>query len=248
MPLGAHSDAALFKPKNALADESFMKPYYSESGIEIYHGDCREVLPALPKVDALICDPPYGVELGEVNNGQARAKQQSPYTMFQDTADYLKSVVVPVVITVLAGAERAALFCGNRNLWLYPPAEEVGCWYVPAATSRGRWGFNCSNVILYYGKSPRAGIGDTANSFSMTVASDGVAHPCPKPLAVMKWLVNKASKSSDIVLDPFAGSGTTLQAAKDLGRKAIGIEIEEKYCEIAANRLRQEVLSFEAVA
>jgi tRNA G10 N-methylase Trm11 len=68
-------------------------------------------------------------------------------------------------------------------------------------------------------------------------------HPTMKPLGLMRWCIN-LSKSTGLILDPFMGSGTTLRAAKDLGRKAIGIEIEERYCEIAANRLRQEVLQF----
>jgi site-specific DNA-methyltransferase (adenine-specific) len=75
-------------------------------------------------------------------------------------------------------------------------------------------------------------------------AAEKNGHPCPKPIGQWKWLVNRATVVGDSILDPFMGSGTTLRAAKDLGRKAIGIEIEERYCEIAANRLRQEVLLF----
>jgi site-specific DNA-methyltransferase (adenine-specific) len=69
-----------------------------------------------------------------------------------------------------------------------------------------------------------------------------VDHPCPKPVTFMRWVVERCTASADTVLDPFMGSGTTLRAAKDLGRRAIGIEIEERYCEIAARRLAQEVL------
>lgn len=71
-------------------------------------------------------------------------------------------------------------------------------------------------------------------------------HPCPKPLQLWRWLMSKFSKEGELALDPFMGSGTTLRAAKDVGRRAIGIELEERYCEIAANRLRQEVLNFDA--
>jgi site-specific DNA-methyltransferase (adenine-specific) len=69
-------------------------------------------------------------------------------------------------------------------------------------------------------------------------------HPCPKPLRVMSWIVERTTRPSDVILDPFMGSGTTLRAAKDSGRSAIGIEIEERYCEMAVERLGQGVLNF----
>lgn len=75
-------------------------------------------------------------------------------------------------------------------------------------------------------------------------ADSNASHPTQKPLALIKWCIGLASEPLRII-DPFMGSGTTLRAAKDLGREATGIEIEERYCEIAANRLRQEVLTFE---
>ena len=204
----------------------------------LYLGDCREILPTLPKVDAVITDMPYGVLLGEVSNGQAREKDQQCYSTFSDTPEYLIDVCIPALTVAINGAKCAAVFCGNRNVGLYPQVSEIGCWYVPAATSRGRWGFNTSNIILYYGPSPRAGIGDFANSFSMQAASEKNGHPCPKPIAVMKWLVNKTTIAADsTILDPFMGSGTTGVAAMQLGRKFIGIEIEPKYFDIACERV-----------
>jgi site-specific DNA-methyltransferase (adenine-specific) len=221
-----------------------LTPYYDDgNGIVIYHGDAREILPQIKGFNAVITDPPYGVSLGDVDNGQARAKKQQPYSCFIDSPAYLKEVCIPVIEMALSSSVRGAIFPGNRNVSLYPQADEIGCWYCPAATSRGKWGFITSNIILYYGKSPRAGIGDIANSFSMQTGRDEYDHPCSKPYKVMEWLVEKASKPTDTILDPFMGSGTTLRAAKDLGRKCIGIEIEEKYCEIAAKRLGQEVLA-----
>ncbi len=220
-----------------------LKPYYDHGGITIYHADCREIIEGI-NFDAIITDPPYGVFLGEVGTGQEILKKQTGYSLFQDSVDYLRGVCIPALTDALRKSKRGAVFCGNRNLWLYPPAEEVGCWFVPAATSRGKWGFNCANLILYYGKDPMAGLGSTANSKMLQISSDNVDHPCPKPMKIVSWLVSKASAIQDIILDPFMGSGTTLRAAKDLGRKAIGIEIEEKYCEIAAKRLQQEVFNF----
>ena len=83
------------------------------------------------------------------------------------------------------------------------------------------------------------------DAFDFSVGSDYKPdHPSPKPLVFMKWLINRLSEKKQIILDPFMGSGTTLVAAKELGRKAIGIEIEERYCEIAAKRLSQQVFDF----
>jgi len=206
----------------------------------LYHGDCLEILPTLPKVDAVITDMPYGVMLGEVVNGQAKAKDQQPYTMFSDTPEYLAEKCIPALILALDSAKRGAVFCGNRNVGKYPEPSEIGCWFVPAATSRGRWGFNTSNIILYYGASPRAGIGDYANGFSMQATVDKLyqGHPCAKPVAVMRWLVGKVTiAGNETILDPFMGSGTTGVAAMNLGRKFIGIEIERKYFDIACERI-----------
>ena len=86
-------------------------------------------------------------------------------------------------------------------------------------------------------------LGSKATAIRSTATADKNGHPVSKPLPLMLWLVGLSSKDGEIILDPFMGSGTTLVAAKNLGRKAIGIELEEKYCEIAATRLSQEVLA-----
>ena len=105
----------------------------------------------------------------------------------------------------------------------------------------GRWGFSCSQPILFYGKDPylEHGQGSRANSLGQTYPNDANAtgHPCAKPLPQMMWLVNRASWRDEIVLDPFMGSGTTGVACANLGRKFIGIEIEPKYFDIACERI-----------
>ena len=87
-------------------------------------------------------------------------------------------------------------------------------------------------------------MGGRPSVIQSNAVSERNGHPCPKPVEWMLWLVKWVSLEDETILDPFMGSGTTLVAAKQLGRRAIGIEIEERYCEIAANRLRQEVLEF----
>ncbi len=227
-----------------------MRPYYEHGGITIYHGDCREVLPGLAPVDLVLTDPPYGV--GMVAK---RAKQRSGgvsvregHYSFADTPEYVRAVVVPVILGLRGRCRRMAVTCGTRNLWAYPPADDVGCFFSAAGTGIGRWGFTCMHPVLYYGADPflEGGMGARPNSFGQIYPNDAnaVAHPCAKPLAMMVKLVARASAEADVILDPFMGSGTTLVAAKQLGRRAIGIELEERWCELSAKRLEQEVFDF----
>ena len=226
-----------------------MTPYYEHGGITIYHGDCREILPTLGPVDLVLTDPPYGVLLGEANTGQERDFGREAYTQFSDTPEYLTTVVIPAFQLAITKAARAIITPGNRNAFLYPVPDDVGVWYNPAGTGRGPWGFILAHLIFYYGKDPHAG--RKAIASSTWAKNDSVTafrkngHPCPKPVRFTKWLVTKGSVENEVVLDPFCGSGTTLVAAKNLGRRAIGIEIEERYCEIAAKRLSQEVFDFQ---
>jgi site-specific DNA-methyltransferase (adenine-specific) len=113
-------------------------------------------------------------------------------------------------------------------------------WFKPGSTGQSKLGgFSTFENILCYGKHPKRIYQDAISLSSVSnLNSDTLDHPCPKPLKLFTWLVDVASLDHAIVLDPFLGSGTTLVAAKLLGRRAIGIEIEEHYCEIAANRLR----------
>jgi DNA modification methylase len=199
--------------------------------------DCREVLPTLGKVDAVVTDPPYGVMLGEVKNGQARAKQQQCYQDFSDTEENVVKNVVPIIRQMIERIGRVVLTPGLRCAWHYPKPDDIGAWFIPAAISRSKWGFATSQPILYYGKDPRAGKGSTATGINMMATSDEVDHPCPKPVRFMMWLVNKASMPDETILDPFMGSGTTGVAAVQMGRRFIGIEREEKYFDIACKRI-----------
>jgi hypothetical protein len=147
-----------------------------------------------------------------------------------------------------------ALTPGVANIYLYSEPTWILCWFDPGGIGSSRWGFCTWQPILVYGVDPylAAGKGRRPDGFELMQRGDpdrDLGHPCPKPVGMMRWLVQRVSpERTDVVLDPFMGSGTTLRAAKDLGRRAIGIEIEERYCEIAAKRMGQEALDLEAVA
>lgn len=215
-----------------------MRLYYEEAGIEIYHGDSRE-WDGIAGV--MITDPPYGIDGGK--GGDARDYAKGAYAgEWEDTPAYISDVCVPVVEAVLSKVTAAAVTPGIRCLGLYPTPSDIGCFWTPASVTHGPWGFTCFQPILYYGRDWRAGKGALPSGRAVTKRSKRNGHPCPKPLDAWAWLVDKVAPEGSVIVDPFMGSGTTLRAAKDSGRKAIGIEVEERYCEIAANRLRQEVL------
>jgi site-specific DNA-methyltransferase (adenine-specific) len=219
-----------------------MKPYYEHAGITIYHGDCREILPQV-NADCCITDPPYGVSLGVKANNQRFDRLQ--YTAIVDSPELVEMIARDIVPVLRERCLRVVFTPGVRNMFKYPKPDHVGSFYYPAASGCNPWGFSCWQPIFFYGKDPYGGKGSKPDSFQSTESAEHNGHPCPKPIGQMKWLVARASLESETVVDPFCGSGTTLVACKDLARKAIGIECEEKYCEIAAKRLSQEVFDFE---
>ena len=211
-----------------------MRPYFEDDAVTIYHGDCREILSTLPPADLVLTDPPYGVGYKYGNSYQDDAEGYEPFVLgaFQQMRENAPMILITT---------------GMRNLWLYPPADWVLCWAKPGSTRRnGLGGFNEWEPVLVYGKRR------IYNDFKLlptapNLSKDTGDHPAPKPIALYRWLVAVGSDNGATILDPFMGSGTTLRAAKDLGRKAIGIKIEERYCEIAAQRMSQMVLAFDAV-
>lgn len=223
-----------------------MIPTWERDGIQLFLGDCLEVLPTLAagSVDAVVTDPPYGVGLVTkrthyTNKGTLNKPAQ--YEATPDTPDYIATVVVPAIEQCRTIAKAVALTPGTRNLWLYPPSDDMGCWYSASGTGLGPWGFRCMQPILYYGRCPynATSRGARPNSCGQVWPNDSntIMHPCAKPIAFVLWLVQRASLPGYTVLDPFMGSGTTGVACVQTGRKFVGIEICEKYFQIAVKRI-----------
>lgn len=226
-----------------------MKPYYQDKYATIYLGDCLELLPEMPKVDLVLTDPPYGVGgVAKGFKGKQRQHKISYSCAFKDTRENIIDTVVPAFLIALSISKRAILTPGPKQVTLYPAPDSFGVFYQPASCAMQSWGRADSQPIFYYGKDPRGGKTIQFCSLVLTESPEKNGHPCPKPFKAWKWLLNRGSVNGETILDPFMGSGTTLLAAKQLNRQAIGIEIEEKYCEIAAQRLSQEVLDLATVA
>lgn len=233
---------------------SLPAPYYSENGITIYHGDCRNILPHLEPVDLVLTDPPYksldidvvrGTTTRLVDGRNSRGGDRvGSGAWFSTLADDELCVFMISLYAVLP--DHAALYIFSdvkTGLRILPslPIKNVLVW---DKVSIGM-GYSWRRMHEWVGYCPRSehrlrdkGLGDILRA----QVPDNKCHPTEKPCEVLQPIILNSTDFGNTILDPFMGSGTTLRAAKDLGRKAIGIEIEEKYCEIAAKRLAQEVL------
>jgi len=233
-----------------------MKPYYEHNGITIYHGDCREVLPDLLPVDLIATDPPYGKAY--VTNRRVRGdKLRKPIACDED-----------LTILVDVAPDLWRLLRNDRHYYIFASpikSDEVKrilretmnepkhmlAWDKGDRGTVGdlECGFGEAWEAIFYGMKGRRALNGkrprTVIRYDWSSTLDPV-HPTVKPVGLLSLLIGWSTFAGETVLDPFMGSGTTLRAAKDLGRRAIGIEIEERYCEIAAKRLQQEVLLREA--
>ncbi len=209
---------------------SLQKPYYHDerSGITIYCGDNRDILPNLPKVDLVLTDPPYGI--GE-DGGKFRDRKGGGHRVLPKMGWDTFTPDKEIFGLILELGNDQIIWGGNYFTDKLPVSRGWLYWnkLMGGDFSDGELAWTSMDMVL--------------KSFTKCNKMPGKEHPTQKPVELMQWCIGFAPESQTI-LDPFMGSGTTLRAAKDLGRKAIGIEIEEKYCEIAARRLSQEVFNF----
>lgn len=207
------------------------KPYYQDSFVTIYHGDCREILPGIPPA-VLVTDPVWP-NASVVMNGS-----DNPAELFLQAwsaGDFYRAAVQ-------IGCDTPPFFLSCITLPFFR-----SCWLEVARVGyKGRL-LMTGDVALLFGAPPASKPGQhviPGRFIDCDSKGKQADHPCPRKLNHVIWLVKWWSEETDLILDPFMGSGTTLRAAKNLGRKAIGIEIEEKYCEIAVGRMAQEVFVF----
>jgi site-specific DNA-methyltransferase (adenine-specific) len=206
-----------------------VKPYYQDDHVTLYHGDCREILPQLDPVDLVLTDPPYGVAhtiKGGSSGGWGRQRDTSASKRDEWDASAPDDSLMRAVV---AAGKEAVVWGGNY----FPSLETSRGWLVWVKPERG---FSLGEAELAWTSK------DTVIRVYEGPRSDsGRWHPTQKPLSLMHWCLGHFPTAAT-VLDPFAGSGTTLRAAKDLGKRAIGIESDLDYCKGIVKRLAQEVL------
>ena len=250
-----------------------MKPYYEDSAVQIFHCDCRDILPSLPKVDLVVTSPPFNVgkDYGEFVDdsrpyeeylgwldgiwNQCFASLNDGGRICINVEDTGRNPYYPVHCDVVSRMRHTWHMMGiviwDKQNCLSNTAW--GSWQSASAPSfRGMHGY-----IIVAGKggkffrkeaiesewTKKEFLEATLEIWRFSPETKDVGDPCPFPLDLPIRCIKLFTYVGDTILDPFMGSGTTLRAAKDLGRKAIGIEIEEKYCEIAAKRMSQTVMA-----
>ena len=207
-----------------------LRPFYDEAGITIYHGDCAQVLPFLDPVDLLLTDPPYGINAGATGGGNSGRNSKDWGVQEWDRATCPNEVMAAV-----KRARVSVVWGGN-----YYPMPPSRCWLAWDKKQPQAW-YSTAHFELAW-----TNMNKNAHAFRMSqveaYAKMGKQHPTQKPIPLMEWCIQEAGKDIATILDPFMGSGTTLVAAKNLGKRAIGIERELNYCEIAVRRLAQQNL------
>jgi site-specific DNA-methyltransferase (adenine-specific) len=235
-----------------------MKPYFEDAGIVLYHADSFEVMATLENdsIDAVITDPPYA-EYVHKNAKSNRNKghgnqaidfqhftQEDLFRAFEEFGRLAKSWVVSTIAFEhaynLAQLELTNLEMKRIGVWVKTnPMPQI-------SADRPAHGWE---AIAYLHKKNKKSVwnggGNHGNYISALATPTG--HPTPKPLAMLTSMVERFTNQHALSLDPFAGGGTTLLAARNLSRRAIGIEIDEKYCELIANRLSQTAFDFEGI-
>jgi len=229
-----------------------MKPYYEDEAVQIFHGDARDLLLKL-NADIVVTDPPYNIGFGYFGEYDDKMPDEEYIAMLALLGRFDKAVVMHYpeesaryVFPALGAPLHIGAWCYNANILrrfrlinyygLKPDYERIRRPYRNPTDSRiaERIRNGSDGTALY----------EWWDDIQMVknVSDEKTPHPCPLPAKLVERILTLCSLRGEVILDPFMGSGTTLRAAKDLGRKGIGIEIEERYCEIAAKRMAQAVL------
>ena len=210
-----------------------MKPYYQDEWVTIYHGDCREILPTLDKVDLVLTDIPFnvGLKYESYKDNLTDIKYANLcdewFVAFSQVSDaYIvksSTKTMPVVLPVFA----------SRLGYVWTLIQ-----HSPNATTHGAFNLSLYTQYLVGGVLKHR---PNFDLFTNTNNKIETKHPAEMPVAPLKKILTWFTEEGETVIDPFLGSGTTLRASKDINRHCIGIEIEEKYCEMAAKRCSQSV-------
>jgi site-specific DNA-methyltransferase (adenine-specific) len=238
-------------------------PYYRDESVTLFHGDALEIVPTLSGIGAVITDPPYssgGAFRADRTMATVEKYVKSGTLAYRpefagdsrDQRSFLAWAMLWLNAARAASDPGAVLCCFTdwRQLPVMTDAVQAGgwtwrnlaTWWKPGIRMQSGRFSSSAEYIVYATNGPEdgAGVGSPQNVYRSGIAPDKV-HIAEKPVGVMRWILSVVPRGA-VVLDPFAGCGSTLAAAKSLGLRSVGIEIDERYCQVAAERCRQDVL------
>jgi hypothetical protein len=218
-----------------------VRPYYTDDLVTLYHGDCRDATAWLAG-GVLVTDPPYGMAFVSSRTTQRRPIHGDKDTALRDAALALWGTEKPAAVF---GTWKVARPTGTAHRLVWDKSDGTGPGMGDLDSAFG----NSDEEVYLLGKWPKRGTRQPnvlRTAAGMASLATTIGHPTPKPVGLMERLLLAAAPGT--IADPFAGSGSTLIAAKNLGRAAIGVELEERYCEIIAARLSQNVLGLGGAA
>ena len=222
-----------------------MSIYYQDDHVTLYHGDSLDILPAIDGITAIVSDPPYGINYRSTSSRSVSAKASNWKPIAGDSKPFSPQHML--------GYPRVVLFGGNHFADKLPASPGWLIWdKLNGLTSKRHLGFNeqadCEMVWTNINRPARLFSHRWMGMLKDSEKDEARLHPTQKPIVLMRWVLTHTTNQDDLICDPYAGSGSTLVAAKDLGRKVIGIELDEQYCEIIAKRCAQDVFDFGALA
>ena len=211
-----------------------MKPYYEDDWVTLYHGDCLELADVWTGADVLVTDPPYGVAF---RSARRTATERFDAIAGDDTLEIRDAALAiwadrPALVFGTWRRDRPA---GTRQRLVWAKGEDPGLGDLNMP-----WGFGDEEIYVL-GAGWVGGRRTNVYRMPKVAAANNPGHPTPKPVPLMEALLEHVDESW-LIADPFAGSGATLLAARNMGRRVIGVEMEEKYCEVIVRRLERAPL------
>ena len=240
------------RPLICCAARDLPKPFYQDDFVTIYNADCKDIFNLMPSesIKLVIADPPYGM------NYQSNFRKEKYKKIEGD--DILQTEWVKDIARITKASSTIYIFSNENALEPVKQAmtknkfqmktmlvwDKMNC----SGGDLEDYGKRCEYILhgskMYKPKERKFGFRDSNLISIPRVPPSVMQHPTEKPVMLLNYLVMKSCGTTETVLDPFCGTGATLIAARQLGRKAIGIEIDERYCQIAKNRLAQSSLAF----
>ena len=218
-----------------------MVPFFDRDGIVIYHGDCRDVLPSIDpaSVDLLLTDPPYGISNPD-DYSATRNTLRTYAAIAGDAQDFDPSHLLRYGRCVLWGANNYSSRLPDASAWI---VWDKACQAMPTGFRNSEAELAWTNVTRRMQVMRHQWIGSVR-----TGERGSFLHPTQKPVALMRWIIDRWTEPGDLVLDPYMGSGPVAQACHELGRRYIGVELVEDYCKVAVSRLAQQTLDLDGGA